>query len=176
MSALNLGLQLNQKVSAVWSVASIAVAISAVLAGAFVALRSSVVITPSLQRRWRIDRTTGGFQEPWHVVIPIKLLPSEVKNYVNYMHSRLNSLTDHPVSMTSSIRVTQEEVWRISFVYKSTQSTTGNFYTKNEIIVKPQPNGEFEVGMDSVGETEWVHMVGSLIRQFTIDYSSEKNA
>ena len=177
MTVLNLGLQLNQKVSAVWSVASIAVAISAVLTGAFAALRSSVVITPSLQRRWRIDRTTGGFQEPWHVHIPIKLLPSEVKDYVDYMLRRLNNLRDHPVSMTSSIRVTQEDdVWRLSFVYKSTQSTTGNFYTKNELIVKPQPNGEFEVDLDSIGDTDWVHLVGSLIRQFTIDYSTDKNA
>jgi ABC-type lipoprotein release transport system permease subunit len=177
MTVLNLGLQLNQKVSAVWSAASIAVAISAVLTGAFAALRSSVVITPSLQRRWRIDRTTGGFQEPWHVQVPIKLLPSEVKGYVDYMLRRLNNLRDHPISMTSSIRVTQEDdVWRLSFVYKSTQSTTGNFYTKNELIVKPQPNGEFEVGLDSIGDTDWVHLVGSLIRQFTIDYSTDKNA
>jgi hypothetical protein len=61
LAYLNIGLQVHQKVSAVWSIASIALAISAVLTGAYAALRNSVVITPSLMRRWKMDSTTGGF-------------------------------------------------------------------------------------------------------------------
>ncbi len=55
MGFLSLTLLVRQKVSAFWSIASIGIAMTAVLMGAFAALKSSVVITPSLMRRWRID-------------------------------------------------------------------------------------------------------------------------
>ncbi len=73
LALLNIGLQVHQKVSAYGALASIGLAISAVVTGAFAALQNSVVITPSLMRRWKIDRTTGGFQDPWKIDMPIKL-------------------------------------------------------------------------------------------------------
>ncbi len=175
MATLSLGLLVNQKVSAVWSIASIAVAISAVLTGALVALRSSVVITPSLQRRWRIDGARVGFEEPWYIRIPVKLLPEEVDNYIEFILRHLRRLQNDPVNVTSSIKLEREEnLSRIIFVYKSAQSTTGNFYTKNVLMVKPLGNNEYGVELESIGETEWAHMVGSRVRQFTMDYSTER--
>jgi hypothetical protein len=173
MAALNLGLQVHQKVSAVWSLASIALAISAVLTGALAALRSSVVITPSLMRRWRIDETRGGFQEPWRVTVPIKLHPEEVEPYLEFMWRELYSLRDHPTQITSSMkRLSEGDAKRIKFVYKSAQATTGNFYTANELIVKLQPNGEYGVELLSLGDHEWVHVAGSLVRRLSVDYST----
>ncbi|OGD53129.1 hypothetical protein A3K81_01015 [Candidatus Bathyarchaeota archaeon RBG_13_60_20] len=173
LAALNLGLQVHQKVSAVWSLASIALAISAVLTGALVALRSSVVITPSLMRRWRIDRTKGGFQEPWTVTVPIKLQPEEVEQYLEYMYGELFRQRDHPTQVTSSMKRLQEgEVRKISFVYKSVQATTGNFYTTNVLTVRPQPGGEYWVELYSVGDHDWVHVAGSLVRRLSMDYST----
>jgi hypothetical protein len=173
MAALNLGLQVHQKVSAVWSLASIALAISAVLTGALAALRSSVVITPSLMRRWRIDETRGGFQEPWRITVPIKLHPEEVEPYLEFMWRELYSLRDHPTQITSSMKRLQEgDARKIKFVYKSAQATTGNFYTANELIVRPQPNGEYGVELLSLGDHEWVHVAGSLVRRLSVDYST----
>ncbi len=170
LAILNIGLQVHQKVSAVWSFAAIGLAISAVITGAFAALRNSVVITPSLMRRWRLDRSAGGFNEPWRVDVPIKLEPTEVKDYLDYVESRIRSLMNHPTYVTSSIKRIDDT--GIEFIYKSLQTSTGNFYTKNMLRVFKQDNGEYGVTMESLGETEWVHLAGSMIRRISMDYSA----
>ncbi len=73
MPMLGLTLEVHQKVSAVWSLAAIGISISAVLVGAFAALRSSVVITPSLTRKWKMNEGDGGFDKPWSIPVPVKL-------------------------------------------------------------------------------------------------------
>ena len=171
LAILNIGLQVHQKVSAVWSLAAIGLAISAVVTGAFAALRNSVVITPSLMRRWRLDRSTGGFQEPWRIDIPIKLEPSEINSYLDYVESRLRRLMDHTTHVTSSIKRIDDT--GIQFIYKSFQASTGNFYTKNRLLIVQKENGEYSAVLESLGETEWVHVVGSLVRRITMDYSTE---
>jgi len=173
MATLNIGLQVHQKVSAIWSIASIGLAISAVLTGALAALRNSVAITPSLMRRWRVDRSKGGFQEPWKIDVPIKLKPEEVEPYLDFMYKKLTALKTHPTQITSSIkRMREEGPKKMSFVYKSAHATTGNFYTMNELFIRPQPNGEYTVELYSVGDHDWVHVAGSLVRRLTMDFST----
>jgi len=170
LALLNIGLQVHQKVSAVWSFAAIGLAISAVVTGAFAALQNSVVITPSLMRRWRLDRTNGGFQEPWRIDIPIKLESAEVSNYLDFVESRLRVFEDHQTHVTSSIK-RDENV--LNFVYKSYQTTTGNFYTKNSLKLFPMENGDYGAILESFGDSEWVRVVGSLVRRITMDYSTD---
>lgn len=171
LAIFNIGLQVHQKVSAVWSFAAIGLAISAVITGAIAALQNSVVITPSLMRRWRLDRTNGGFQEPWRVDIPIKLESAEVANYLDFVEIELRSLENHPTQVTSSIRKSEE---KLEFVYKSYQTTTGNFYTKNTLRLFPLESGDYGAFLESLGETEWAHVAGSLIRRITMDYSTKR--
>lgn len=175
LAILNIGLQVHQKVSAVWSLAAIGLAISVVVTGALAALKNSVVITPSLMRRWKIDRSTGGFQEPWNIDVPIKLDPGEVDVYLDYVEIHLQELQDHHTHITSSIkRRTEEDQSILSFIYKAVQTTTGNFYTRNTLRVAPTENGEYGAFLESLGEPEWVHVAGSLVRRISMDYSTEK--
>ena len=175
LTILNIGLQVHQKVSAVWSLAAIGLAISAVVTGAFAALHNSVVITPSLMRRWKIDRTSGGFQDPWNIDVPIKLDPGEVAVYLDYVQDHLEALKDHHTHITSSIkRSTEGDEEILSFVYKSVQTTTGNFYTRNTLKVAPTGDDEYGAMLESLGEPEWVHMAGTLVRRISMDYSTEK--
>jgi hypothetical protein len=174
MSYLNIGLQVHQKVSAIWSVASITLAVSAVLAGAYTALRNSVVITPSLMRRWKIDRDSGGFQEAYRIMIPLKLEAEEIDSYIEFIHRRLNRLENHPVQITSSIKVEGSgEGKRMRFIYKTAQASTGNFYTRNELKITRLPSGEYGAALESLGDPSWVHVTGSLIRRLTMEYSTK---
>jgi len=173
MAYLNIGLQVHQKVSAVWSVASVTLAISAVLAGAYTALRNSVVITPSLMRRWKIDRDSGGFQEAYRIMIPVKLEAEEIEPYIEFIHRRLKRLENHPIQVTSSIKLVGDgEGKRITFIYKTAQAATGNFYTRNELKITRLPSGEYGATLESLGDPNWVHVTGSLIRRLTMEYST----
>jgi hypothetical protein len=171
---LNIGLQVHQKVSAVWSLASIGLAISAVLTGAYAALRNSTVITPSLMRRWQIDESSGGFDKPWNLDIPVILEPGEVESYLGFIEARLQRLTRHPVAKTTRIKLFMEEM-RISFIYRSVQASTGNMYTNNVLKIVPSDESEYTVIVESIGDLDWVHDVGSIIRRITLDYTSMKS-
>jgi len=174
LAYLNIGLQVHQKVSAVWSLASIGLAISAVMTGSYTALRNSTVITPSLMRRWRIDKSSGGINKPWNLSIPVILEPGEVDLYLEFMEERLQRLTNHPVEMTTMIKFNRDER-RISFIYRSVQAPTSNLYTKNVLKIVQIDDSEYTVEMDSFGDPDYVHIVGSIVRRITIEYTSMKS-
>jgi ABC-type antimicrobial peptide transport system permease subunit len=176
LSILNIGLLVQQKVSAIWSLAAVALAISAVFTGAYAALQNSIVITPSLMRRWTIDRSKRGFREPWKIEIPIKLESEEVSNYLDFVQSELERLKTHHTLVTSSIkRIQVDGLERINFIYKSIQTITINFYTKNTLQIIPLETGEYGAVLHSYGEIDWSHTAGSLIRRITMDFSSLKS-
>jgi len=172
MPALGLALEVHQKVSAVWSLAAIGISISAVLVGAFAALRSSIVITPSLTRKWKMDEGEGGFNKPWIIPVPVKIEAADVDSYVTYLVERLRGLENDQVRMTTRITVeTRREVRTISFIYKSYQATTGNFYTKNYVFIEPS-EGVYGVRLESAGGQDWAHETGTLVRLITMEWSN----
>ena len=176
MAYLNLALEVHQKVSALWSLASIGIAMAAVLIGALAALKSSVIITPSLMRRWRIEGRQRDSMELREFPIPVKPLPEEVEGFIEFVVSSLRALEDDPIKRTSSIRVSSEDggaVRRVDFVYKATQSTMGNFYTKNTLFVRSDPEkDEIDVSLRSSGEEGWAHNTGTLVRMIAMRWST----
>jgi hypothetical protein len=171
---LGLTLEVRQKVSAFWSLASIGIAMTAVLMGAFAALRGSVVITPSLMRRWRIEEREKGLFEPFDIVIPVRLLPEEIDDFVTFVGQELHKMEGDFERMTSSIKFIEDPegaVKRIDFVYKSPGTVSGNFYTKNNLIVERTAEGEVVVRLVSYGEKEWAHVTGSMVRMLGMRYS-----
>jgi len=168
---ISLGVQ--QKVSAAWSLASIGISVASVLVGAFVALRGSVIITPSLRRKWSIDSPEGGFFRPWTIPIPVRLVNDEVEPFVNFMVSALNKLNNDLVKSTSFVRVPlrSEEKTTITFAYKGPSSTSGTFYTKNTLLID-RSTQNILVTLDSWGERDWAHETGSLVRMIAMRWST----
>jgi hypothetical protein len=174
MGAVGLTLQVRQKVSAFWSLASIGIANSAILMGALAALRGSVVITPSLMRRWRIDVGDKGVFEPYRMTIPVRLLPEEMDDFTEFVIQALRGLEDHPVRRTSSIKRFDlaDGGIRVDFVYRTEGAAAGNFYTKNSLSIDRVEGGGVEVRLVSYGDQEWVHTTGSLVRLFMMRWST----
>ncbi len=125
-------------------------------------------------RRWRIDRSSGGFDKPWKLRIPVILKPEEVDPYLEFMEERLQRLTRHHIEVTSRIKFNKDER-RINFIYRSVQASTGTLYTKNEITIVQIDDSECTVEMDSIGDPDYVHVVGSIVRRITMDYTSMKS-
>ena len=177
MALIGLTLEVRQKVSAFWSLASIGIAMTAVLMGAFASLKSSVIITPSLMRKWRIEDQGSGFFEPLEITIPVRLLQEEVDGFIAFVIGALKDLEDNPDKKTSSIKVfdSEGEEVKIDFVYKSVGSAASNFYTKNSLLIERDgENGEVSVRLRSYGDLEWVHTTGSLVRMIAIRWSTSQ--
>jgi len=173
MPMLGLALEVHQKVSAVWVLAAIGISISAVLVGAFVALRSSMVITPSLTRKWKLDEALGGFNKPWVAPVPIKLDAVEVDGFVEYLGLRLRALEDNQVRRIGQLKVeSRGDVRVVSFIYTAYQSPTDNFYSRNSLFVEPE-EGSFKVRLESMGSQDSAYETGSLIRQIAMEWSNK---
>ena len=125
-------------------------------------------------RRWQIDKSSGGFDKPWKLRIPVILEPEEIDLYLEFMEKRLQRITTHPIEMTSRIKFNKDER-RITFIYRSVQASTGTLYTKNEIKIVRSDDSEYTVEMDSIGDPSYVHVVGSIVRRITMDYTSMKS-
>jgi len=173
MGIAGLSLEVHQKVSAFWSLASIGIAISAVLVGAVLALRSSVAITPSLTRRWRLEEKEAKVNQMWSTIIPVKLMSEQVDDFAEFIMNALGKLKNDPVRMVSLLKLEKDDMGvRISFIHKSTQTISGSFYTKNVLTIKPGPDGNYIVELESAGDMEMTHASGSMLRMLTMEWST----
>ncbi|MBC8224107.1 hypothetical protein H8E65_05930 [Candidatus Bathyarchaeota archaeon] len=175
MSLFGVALEVEQKVSAFWSLASIGIAMTAVVMGAVASLRSSTVITPSLQRRWRISGEKEGVFRPWEIAMPVRLLPEQVPYFKEYVLGELRALETDMTKKTSMIKVYEDgKALNISFVYSSASPTVGELYTRNTLIITENGEKEVEVKMSSLGERQWSHEVGSMVRMIIMRWSTSQ--
>ncbi len=177
MAFFGLALEVRQKVSALWSLASIGIAMTAVLMGAYVALRSSNVITPSLMRRWRMDKRDVKYFEPYEMRVPVRFPPEEMGGYADYVLQALRRLETHPTRSTSLIKTRDldDGGMRIDFVYRSPGLTGENFYTKNTLLIENGPEGdELSVRLRCSADREWAYVTGSLIRMISMRWSTTR--
>jgi ABC-type antimicrobial peptide transport system permease subunit len=171
ISYLGLTFQLYVKTSALWSLASIGIAIIAVMFGTLIALRNSTVITPSLERRWRIDDSPKQFYEPYVLSIPYTLKPGDAESFTDYLVIRLMDLENDPVKRTLGVKKVKEgKNFIVNFIYKSAYITTGNFFNRNRVIIEPE-NDVYRIKVESLGDAKWVHVTVSLIRQISLEWS-----
>jgi len=177
MHLLRVGLEVEQKISAFWSVASIGIAMITTLMGAFVALQSSVVITPSMRRRWTMGNEESETYGPWEITIPVKILQEELDAFTVFMIDNLHALENQSDKKTSSIKVSEEGEGvktRIDFIYKAARSSISDLYTKNTFLVMKRPEDEIVITLTSRGKKNGCHEVGTLIRMITMRWSTSK--
>ncbi len=89
MLALSVAIEVRQKVSAFWSFASLGVAVAAVLVGTGIALRSSVIITPSLLRKWTGEKRVSENSGKLEFVMPIRLHEEAVGALFSYLRQSI---------------------------------------------------------------------------------------
>jgi len=176
MAYFHLTLEVHHKVSALWSLAAIGVAMTTVLMGAFAALRSSVIITPSLMREWRIEGAPATITEPWVLTIPVRILPEEQDGFVEFTVEAIRAEEDNPLRRTEYIRVSTDSGDRtqVNFIYRATEPMAGNFYTKNTLRFERGPEGDVIVELVSHGERSWAHATGTLIRMIAMEWSTRR--
>jgi hypothetical protein len=112
ISSLSLAIQVKQKVSAIWVLAAIAVSLAAVLTGGLAAIKGSVVVTPSLMRRWRVEKGAAKAMGLQELTLPIKVSGAEAEEFIKYMVKGLESHRDDVDFVTDWIRertATEEE-------------------------------------------------------------------
>lgn len=94
MLLLSLDLAVQQKISAVWSLAALGIAVIAVGVGMLMAMRLSTIITPSLLRRWQARSQSRAGE--WVYPLPVKVSVEDVESMLTYIHRLLKSYEQAP--------------------------------------------------------------------------------
>ncbi len=182
MSMLSIIVEVRPKVSAVWSFASIIVAVSAVLVGVLVALKFSVDITPSTLRRW----TTGkppAMGTSWVFDIPFRVQADRLDDLFKYVIARFrrhlvmrNINPDEGEIRFSSEETPDESTQIIDFHYLlGFQSNVGSL--PFQLVAKrgtEEDTYSFEVRCK--GSEEAVKETVTFLRMAVIEWSSDQNS
>ena len=180
MKALDWAPVISQKVSAVWLVASLGIAVASVVFGSVIALGRSVSLTPSLTRRWDLRDQEGGDREYWDARLPVRLLGEEVDDFLLFVYGFLEKYKGfNSVPRISSLRLGEEgEARTLSFVYDGRDSNMGGTWTSNVITVIRDEEGTYVASMESKGARDACSTTGTFVRKIIIRWSvreSEKS-
>jgi|GEM_PF-769861 len=178
MSSLALAIQVKQKVSAVWVLGAIAVALAAVLVGGLMAIKGSVVLTPSLMRRWRMEKGSAKPMAYQEITLPIKVSESEAEAFLEYM---VKSLEDHRYDLEfvtdwisrGTERREKGAAKTVEFTYREA-GVPKKLYSRNKVLLTTEKGEDtYTVKLLSEGNID-IHRVGSLIRKIAMGWSIER--
>lgn len=168
-------LQVKQKVSAFWSLAAIGISMMAVLVGGLSALRNSTSITPSLRRRWTIDKKQDSSTET-RIVIPVQVYEEEIDEYIEFIKEKLDKAKNGRNMIVKMPKFTQigEKHWEYWYIYGSANSQISALYSRNRLNVEKIEGKTYTTTLYTTGDSESVKQVGSFMRQVSLDWSLQR--
>ena len=179
MAGLSMAPVVQQKVSAVWCVAAIGISMASVIVGSAVALRSSVVLTPSLRRRWALGEGPVGLESGWGVQMPLRLEEGEVNSFVEYVVGYLGFYDDRDRSpYLWSVRQGFEEgeggpIWTVTFNFSEAGSSLKSLFATNRMTVSRDPRGGvYSVGLECIGDQDSAYKTGTFVRRMILDWTA----
>lgn len=162
-------LQVQQKVSAVWSLGAIGISLAAVLIGGLFALRNSVSITPSLQRRWKLE--SKGSERITRIELPVHVFPEELEEFKTFIEERLRARES---GVDVSVRMLKENEDGFSFFYGTEGPNISRLYSRNQLTIMLEEDETYHAVLFSDGDTESVRTTGVVMRQICLEWGMER--
>jgi len=168
-------LQVKQKVSAFWSIAAIGISMMAVLVGGLSALRNSTSITPSLRRRWTIDKKQE-YSSETRIVIPLQVYEEEIHEYIEFIKEKLEKAKKGRNMIVKMPKITQidEKHWEYWYIYSSAYTQISALYSRNRLNVEKIEEKTYTTTLYTIGDSESVKQAGSFIRQIGLEWSLQR--
>jgi len=182
---------LKQKVEVGWGILTVCLSIAAAVIGsALPATKASIIVTPSLLRRWKIKieerpRTAG---EAWIIKMPIQIQEENLERFFGFMKNVLQTYTHYRMFDTvDNLEMIRKEearpmAIRLSFTYScseegivtnndlfSEKSNVSNWYDIK--LASKTPQGAL-TGRDEAA----VRRTASFIRRLVLQYSHKHKA
>ncbi len=181
-----LDIVVRQKLSLSWSLAALAIGVLASTLGAAIpAIKASVLVTPSLLRRWRIERKPSSADEPYIFEMPVKIRKDDVNDFANDLIGHLQDYKEGAPHSIRRVRRTYEQtpkatITHVMFTY-SFASHISSFLATNDITIvleKEAAVSTMQLASTGAGPDEEKHIrkIASLIRNFTFEWISKRYA
>ena len=167
-------LQVKQKVSALWSLGALGISLAAVLIGGLVALRNSVSITPSLTRRWKVEKKDDSLEET-KVELPIHAFAEELDEYTDFIEERLREGKKGREMVVRMLKKTvKDDSTVFSFIYNSANAGIASLYAKNRVVIEPAEDGTYSTTLFTDGDDESVKKSGGFMRRVCLGWSMKR--
>ncbi len=175
MKRLALAPVVAQKVSALWLIAALGIAVTSVILSSMIALRSSVGLTPSLIRRWTYSGQMTVHRDVWETQLPVRIDDESLEDFLSYLRDQLEFYTNlDSVPRVASIKSMEDGALRtLSFNYDLRDSSISATRTSNVITLARESEGFYISTLESNGERESVNKTGTFIRGIVIRWSTE---
>jgi len=171
----------RQKVEPIWGVLALCFSISAAILGSLPpAAKASMIATPSLMRRWRIEKRPGVSGEPWVINIPLEVHEREVIDLFRYLSERLRK---HAWVGEWFEDIVLREIGPsgpvLFFVHRWENNEV---HTLNRLVpVKSRPHhytfqlvSRTKLGTITGRDERQIRITANIIRRLTIQYRAEK--
>lgn len=176
----------RQKLSLGWSIVALAIGIAATTLGAAIpALKASALATPSLLRRWKIEKKPSSAEEPYIFEIPVKVRKEDINDFVNYLIRRLQDYQEgDPFYIKRTKRTheeTQEEfITHVKFTYFFFLQIFSFLATNDIAVILKKSEDVSTVRLASKGSgpdaEKHIRKIASIVRNFAFEWSSKKSS
>lgn len=175
MSSLAMAPVVAQKVSAVWLVAALGIAVASVIFGSMIALRGSVGLTPSLTLRWTSGDQMTSHKDLWETLLPVRIEDGNLEEFLSYLMGYLGWFTTlDSVPLIGSLRSTEEAGARLlSFSYNERNTSISTTRTSNVVALARDEEGFYKATLESKGQWEAANKTATFIRKIVLWWSTE---
>jgi hypothetical protein len=165
----------SQKISAVWLLASLGIAVASVIFGSMIALGWSVGLTPSLTMRWNLGDQEIGDRDEWETRLPVRIAVENLEEFLSFMLGYLERFSNfESVPRISSMKLMEEGEARVlSFIYNARDTSIGTTMTINVITLARGEEGVYVPTLVSRGARDAARTTGTFIRKIVIRWSTE---
>jgi len=181
MSYLSFSPAVRQKISTVWIFATLGLSISSVVIGTLLALRYSIILTPSLRRKWNIDDEIRPNElDQWYIDLPTKVSVERIEEFLAFLVMKFDSIVMTPEKRKTSvikglsyykIKKKTDDIIEIRFFY-NIESLFERGNTRNDLIIT-RGDDMYELGLLVIGVQQGADIIGRLIRGFLMEWSIE---
>jgi hypothetical protein len=182
MLELSIAPMVQQKISAVWCLAAIGIAMASVIIGSVIALERSILLTPSLKRRWSIGEQPMSLEGKWKIPMPVQFEERFLESFISFVKGFLGRYGDknylpYIYALKTAVEERDErQRWTVSFNYNEGQSSLGGNSTSNIMTIAKETGADvYSVMLESKGERSAAHRTGTFIRNLIIKWSTERN-
>jgi hypothetical protein len=175
MIFLSINIDVVQKTSAMWTVASLGISVTAVLIGTLIALQFSVAITPSLLRKWKAEKKLHGM-DSLIFDIPLKVPLTEVHSVLDYFKKRLQNWKGENNIQIDQLKNIREETSEgiqdgISFTYRLGYGQ-GTFISSNKLLLsKRRDENNYTLKLISKAGKDQAYETANFVRKLFLEWS-----
>jgi hypothetical protein len=144
-------------------------------------MRGSVVLTPSLRRRWGIEKLDKTSDDFYVMPLPLQIEEGRIEPFISFTEGYIKGFggpEDVPYIVSVKLEPGDEEgIPRYDFSFYSSESSAiiDRSFVYNMISISRRPEEEaYSVILKSKGEKEAVQQVGVFARKMAFEWAAQR--